>query len=236
LLESVVTQRFLSRHTCWRVRSLAPTAAILLVLSAGALAQERRNPDCQPSNGIECGHEVTHRIHWDTIKGYQQNLVACLVGLGHCNGQALVPGGIAQERTKSYPADQTQAGELSEARDEIQKLKTQLSEMSAAREQATSEATFRGQALRHEQEKTETLSRELTDARKELEAAKAELSQISDSDRKAREVTAAKEQALGERANAAVPLQTTTRRFWHTAPPPRIRQSKRGSDPWRDAH
>jgi hypothetical protein len=231
LLECVVTQRFLSRDTCWRVRCLALTAAILLVLPAGAVAQERRNPDCHRSNGIECGHEVTDRIDWDTIKSYQQKVVACLVGLGHCNGQALVPGGIAQERTntKSYPADETQTGELSAARDEIQKLKTQLSEMSAAREQASSEATSRDQALKLEQEKTDTLTRELADARKELDAAKAERSQISDNVRKAPEWAAAKDQALdSEQANAAA------RPFWLTVPPKR--RAKRGSDPWRNAH
>jgi hypothetical protein len=234
LLERLVTQLFLSRQTCWRLHSLALTlsSAILFVLSVAAIAQGRRNPDCNRSNGMGCGHDVIHRIDWDTIKNYQQNLVACLVRLGHCNGHALVPGGTAQERTnrKSYPADETQAGELSAARDEIQHLKTQISEMAAAREQANSGARSRDQALKREQEKTDTLTRELAHARKGLDAAKAERSQISDRDPKAPEWAAAREQgAGGERANAAVP-HTTAQPFWLAVPPPRTARPKRGSD------
>jgi hypothetical protein len=239
--ERVVTQRFQSQGSCWRVPPLALTLAwiILAVVSVGAIAQERRNPACQPANEMGCDHDVTHRFGWDSIKSYQQNLVACLIGLGHCDRQALVPiGGIALEFTNadSYPADATQAGDLSPARDEIQKLKTQLAEMSAAQQQASSAAASRDEALKREQEKTDTLTRELADVRKELDAAKAERSRISGSERKAQE-TAEAEEALGrEQANAAVRSHTTARPFWRTVPPRRVEQTKRGSDPWRGAH
>ena len=208
MVERVVTQCFQSQGSCWRVRSLALTLiwVILLVVSIGAIAQESRNPDCYSANGTGCAHDVTHPNDWDRIKSYQQNFVACLVGLGHCDHQVLMPvGGNAQERRNpdGYPADGTQPGELSAARDEIQKLKAQLSEMSAAGQQASSAATSRDQALKREQEKTDTLTRELADARKELDAAKAERTKISDNERKTRESAAAKEQALGrEQAKA----------------------------------
>src|SRR3974390_3037136 len=128
MVERVVTQCFQSQGSCWRVRSLALTLiwVILLVVSIGAIAQESRNPDCYSANGTGCAHDVTHPNDWDRIKSYQQNFVACLVGLGHCDHQVLMPvGGNAQERRNpdGYPADGTQPGELSAARDEIQNLK-----------------------------------------------------------------------------------------------------------------
>jgi hypothetical protein len=231
MVDRVAAQRLRSQCNCWRVppAALTLTWIILVVVSAGAIAQEPRTLDCYPASGTGCGGDLGYRIDWDRIKRYQQNLVACIVGLGHCDPHDLVSiGGIAQGHTNpdGYSAGETQAAELGMARDEIKDLKGQLSEMSAAREQASSEATSRDQALKREQDKTDALTRELREARKELDSAKAERSRIPDAERKPGEIATAKDQAPeGEPAIAAVRSKTTARPRWRTDPP----RTKRGS-------